>query len=269
MRRYLFPFLVGAFLYLIALVRTDGFSPSIIQAPLSENRASLCEGGIRKVFLQPFRYLSKGRQCFVFESEDGKYVLKFFNQKYLTMPWYSFLWEEKERAKRSLRRHFYENSYQIAFQELGEEILYLHLSSSNDLPEVTLVDRAKRDFQIDLNQVPFVLQKKGAPIYSALDTIYQEEGIGGIYKEIDHFVAAISHRIEKNIADGDSDVEHNWGYVDGKLFHLDPGRLYYEKELQNPERLQREWDNATRGFHKWLRKKYPEAALYLQQKTLK
>lgn len=248
-----------------AIVRTDGFSLSTIEGPLFAKAALPCTFELSEIFSQPFHYFSRGRQCFVFESEDGRTVLKFFNQKYLQMPWYSFLLKG-EKAKRSLRSHFYENSYEIAFHELGEEILYLHLGFSKDLPEITLTNRASRRFRIDLNRVPFVLQKKGEPICSRFDSIYEREGFQGLYGEIDHFLEAISKRISKNIADADHDVKHNWGYVEGRLFHLDPGRLYYEPSLQEPERLNKEWQTATRDLHKWLKIYYPEAAAYLEER---
>ncbi len=265
MRRVFFTLLVAIALSWTAIIRTDGFSPSIIVGPLLVKSESSADSRVYEIFSQPFHYLGKGRQCFVFESQDGQTVLKFFNQNYLKMPWYSFLVQKREQAKRSLRRHFYENSYEIAYRELGEEILFLHLGSANDLPKITITDRASRSYQIDLNKVPFVLQKKGEPIYEGLKAVYEKEGLSGLYREIETFLGLVSKRIAKNIADADSDVEHNWGYVDGRLFHLDPGRLFYDAKLQEPGRLSQEWHNATYGLHKWLKAHYPEADAYLER----
>lgn len=265
MRRLFLTLLIACALSWTAIVRTDGFSPSIIEGTLLAKSESKPDGWLNEIFSQPFHYLGKGRQCFVFESQDRQTVLKFFNQKYLQMPWYSFLVEKRELAKRSLRRHFYENSYEIAFKELGEEILFLHLGLSDDLPKVRITDRASRSYQIDLNRVPFVLQKKGEPIYAGLEMVFEKDGLPGLYREIDAFIGLVSKRIAKNIADADSDVEHNWGYVDGRLFHLDPGRLFYDEKLQEPDRLSQEWHNGTYGLHKWLKRHYPEADAYLER----
>lgn len=259
MKRWVFALFVAASLIWAACVRTDGFYPAVIEGPLFTEAAPVVSSEIVAILEQPFHYLSKGRQCFVFESADGKYVLKFFNQKYLKLPWYSFL-VKKEKAKRAQRRHFYENSYRIAFRELGDEILYLHLGPSEPLPRVVITDKASRKFTLDLTQIPFVLQKKGIPLYSALDQIYDQEGLQGLQREIDSFMSAVSIRISKGIADADHDVEHNWGYVDGHIFHLDPGRLYYDDHLSEPDRLKQEWYRATHNFVKWLNVHYPEAA---------
>ena len=261
MKRWLIAFV----LVWTACTRTDGFSPSLIQGPFCMESSSPLPREVKELLSQPFYYLNKGRQCFVFESKDQKYVLKFFNQKYLQMPWYSFFGEKKEREKRMARRHFYENSYAIAYREMGEEILYLHLGPSEELPQVKVLDKGGGSYTLDLTHLPFVLQKKGAPFYPALEAIYQKEGLLGLYREIDSYIAAVSARISKNIADADHNVEDNWGYVEGHLFHLDPGRLYYE-DLTDPALRQREWYRATHSFYKWLNCNYPEAADYFKKK---
>jgi hypothetical protein len=247
----------------VACIRNDGFSPEIIEGPLVLKEALVTPVAVREILNQPFHYLGKGRQCFVFESLDQKYVLKFFNQTYLKMPWYSLFFEEKERAKRNLRRSFYETSYEIAYRELGEEILYLHMGPSEDLPQLLLQDRVGQEHLLDLNSLPFVLQKRGTPLYVWLDELYKKEGNQGLCRAVDEFVFEVQRRISKNIADADHDVEHNWGYVDGHIFHLDPGRLYYQ-DLTEPVRLREEWARATRNLDRWLKIHYPEASAHLQ-----
>lgn len=263
MKRWILTFFAVCSLIWVACVRTDGFSPSMIEGPLFTALDNPPSPEISEILSQPFHYLSKGRQTFVFESADGKYVLKFFNQKYLQLPWYTFFVEKKEKAKRALRRHFYENSYQIAFREMGDEIVYLHLGPSSRLPVVKVTDRAGRHHHLDVTHLPFVLQRKGILFYEALNEIYEKEGFLGLKREIDSFIAAIDRRISKKIADGDHDVEHNWGYVDGHIFHLDPGRLYYDPTLDEPCRVKQEWYRATHNFVKWLKKHHPDGADYL------
>lgn len=264
MKRVFFAILTAATLSTVALIRTDGFSLSVIEGSLKAEMSPIPSEETQMALNQPYSYFGKGRQCFVFESADRRFVLKFFNQRYLRMPWYSFLVEEKERIKRSRRLHFYEKSYEIAFKELGEEILYYHAAKSEGLPKVSITDRASQSMEIDLNRVPFVLQRKGEPFYPGLEAVYKSGGIDGLKREIDDFLAAVRVRISKNIADADADVEHNWGYSNGRLFHLDPGRLYYDATLNHSERLKREWHTSTRAFYKWLKVRYPEAAEYLE-----
>ena len=259
MKRWIFSFFVACSLIWVACVHTNGFRPSLIEGPLFAEAQELPSPEIYEVFSQPFHYLNKGRQTFVFESEDGKYVLKFFNQKYLQLPWYTFLVEKTEKEKRAKRRHFYENSYKIASLEMGDEIVYLHLGPTPPLPPLKITDHVGRGYQLDLTRLPFVLQRKGIPLYEALNAIYQKEGLPGLNREIDAFASLIHLRISKGIADGDHDVEHNWGYIDGHIFHLDPGRLYYDPNLSDPQRVKEEWYRATHNFAKWLKIHYPDA----------
>lgn len=241
----------------IAYFRSDGLTPNKIASTTAEPsvEASL---EAKKVLLQPFHYLGKGRQCFVFASQDDRYVLKFFNRTYFEMPWYAWAFGEKERFKREKRRLFFETSYPLAWKELGEEILYVHVGKSADLPFIQVVGPASFSFPINLNETAFVLQRKGEPFYVGLQEIYQKEGILGLKREINAFVSQIQLRIQKQIADDDSDVEHNWGYIDGKIVHLDPGRLYFDPSLGESQRKEREWNTATRHFFRWLAKSYPE-----------
>jgi hypothetical protein len=261
---------VVAALLAIFYVRTDGFSPSHIQSPLVEKASESPTTPVLQVLSQPYHYLAKGRQSFVFESEDGSTVIKFFNRKYIAEPWYTeFLPEklrQKEKAKRERRKYFYSQSYDLAWKKLGEGILYLHMGATEGLPTVTLVDKGGRKFSIDLNRIPFVLQKKGILLYSYLNSAYLREGREGLENGIKTFVGEVSKRIALQIGDGDQDVKNNWGFVDGHVFHLDPGRLYFDENLADRALQRSEWNSATRNFRKWLLKNYPESVSFLDQK---
>jgi len=229
MIRFLLTFTVAIALSFLAYTRTDGFVFSRVQGALV-NRNTPLSFETKEALLQNFHYLGRGRQCFVFQSDDKKYVIKFFDQNYFCVPWYRF--SEKEKAKRAQRYQFYNSSYQIAFEEFGEQLLYLHFGPSVSLPIVSIMTKSHHRIQVDLNEIPFVLQRKGISFYSGLEAIYQREGAEGLFREVDSFLLAINNRISRNIADWDQNVENNWGYVDGEIFHLDPGRLYYDETLQ-------------------------------------
>lgn len=255
----MFFFLLAIVLSFTAYVRSDGFTLQKIHGPLTSSTISSPSSEVQKILSQPFHYLGKGRQCFVFESQDERYVVKFFNQNYFRMPWYGWLNHKKEKAKREMRRKFFETSYEIAEKEFGEEILYLHMGPSQGLKPIHLCDPRGRKIKMNLNTIPFLIQKKGKAFYEALESIFKREGIEGLFREIKTFKAQIANRISKQIADGDSDVEHNWGYADGHIFHLDPGRLYYDPDLTHSDRQKEEWDRATQSFIKWLNSHHPEA----------
>ncbi len=205
---------------------------------------------------QPYCYLAKGKQAYAFLSKDEKWVLKFFNQKYFRLPFWARAFP-KEKTKREKRRKFYLESYQIASKWLKEEtgIVYLHQGPSlSPLPTIAATDRKGRSHQIDLNTVPFVLQRRADPLYPALQELSSKE----LDLAIGQFLTIIASRIEHKIGDGDHEVESNFGWRKGQVVHLDPGRLYFNEALWSPEKLKYEWWSATHRFRKWLEENYPE-----------
>ena len=256
-RASLFVFFSSAAVYFFCM---NSFSVGAVSGPhFADKTQSIGTEGL-EALSQPYRYLGKGRQAFVFTSLDGRWVLKFFNQKYHRMPFYG-AWIEKERLKRERRKQFYLNSYQIAVDALKEEtgLVYLHFGPSSEvLPSVCLTDKIGRGHVVDLNQIPFVLQKKAEPFYAMLEAGFLKSGIK-------QFVSLIGKRIAKNIADSDHDVEHNFGVYEGKVVHIDPGRLYVDELLQEPQRLKHEWWSATHRFRKWLEREHPESVAFFDE----
>lgn len=250
---------IGMCLSGIALWRGE-FSVDLISIPIQKECSEMDPKEASQVLNQPYRFLSKGRQSFVFQSQDGLWVIKFFNSKYLKMPWYSFtLWnQEKERAKRERRQSFYLESYSLANRYLKEQtaLVYLHDGVTQNLPVMQLQDQTSREFSIDLNKVPFVIQKKGELFCHSLK-IMQEKDRAQYNSMLSQFLELIALRISKGIADADHDVEHNFGYLDGRVFHLDPGRLFLD-DLSDPEREAHEWWSATHSLRKWLQVNAPK-----------
>lgn len=90
--------------------QTEGFSPPKIISNLSYNKdwdipSSLEESAVDEILSQSFHFLGSGKQCYAFESQDRKYVLKFIKQsRKRSIPWLenisffqSFLAKRKER----------------------------------------------------------------------------------------------------------------------------------------------------------------------------
>ncbi|HSX14058.1 MAG TPA: hypothetical protein VLE96_06550 [Chlamydiales bacterium] len=231
------------------------FSPDVIAAPMF----SVCEEASFPID-QNYSFLGKGRQSFAFLSADGKTVLKFFNKDYFQMPWYSFALPDKEAElkKRQLRKKYFSEGYLIAEKFLSQQtgLLYVHYGQTKKLPKVKVKDQANRTFIIDLNYVPFVLQKKGDPICSSLQLIYETKGKEALLIAIDEYLEILHLRISLGIADGDHDIKHNYGFLEGKPFHLDPGRLYF-RDLADLNSLRHEWWVGTHQLRKWLNQQYP------------
>ena len=135
---------------------------------------------LKDILNQKFYYIDNGVQCYAFSSEDDQYVLKFLKFNHLKPsllieylpPIFSF-WEYKqsciERKKRELIGVF--NSYDLAFRENRQisELIYLHLVPTQNLQvDVHVVDKIGLERTIHLDDVVFLVQKKGETLRSRL-----------------------------------------------------------------------------------------------------
>lgn len=244
--RLLFAFVVATLLSALALVRTDSFSCDRIQAPLLEEQDDCFQS-----FDWPhtFYYLGRGRQMYVFESEDSQYVLKFFDREKLQFPWYVCLpfgaiQRKKERIAEKMR--IYPKSYKLAFQSMREEtgLVIVHMGrTTRKYPVVQLVNRAAHRYVVDLNTVPFIVQKKGTSNF-----LFASDP----QSAIDQFLAIHEKRIRCKIADLDTDIYHNYSWNKDRLLYIDPARFFYEDNLLSPERLSQEWYQTTLPVRDWL-----------------
>ena len=216
------------------------------------------------LFKQPYFYLSKGRQCFVFVSLDGKTVIKFFNYDRFRFPSYLALTSRLKAyaKKRSMRFQTTFNSLQIAEAYLKEEtgLIALHLQKSNNLPFLTIFDPSSRCRIIDLNRVAFLVQKRALPLSSE---IYKRK----MNDIIDAYCSFLKTRCEKKISDDDRDCMLNFGFDQNRLINLDPGRLFFSNRFNSREGIEKEIRIATKRLHKYLMRKNPKWLPYLEQRV--
>ena len=173
--------------------RTDGFAlykifSTLTFSPEWERPASSESTELDKILSQPFHYLARGAQSFVFVAEDGETVLKFFRLSSMRLPkwmtWVSFpLPLEPFRLKklmekrRALDKDF--QSYKIAFENLKDEtgLIYLHLNKTNHLKKrLKFYDKLGIGYGIDLDDMHFLVQKKAQLFYPAIDTLMKNGG---------------------------------------------------------------------------------------------
>lgn len=184
------------------------------------------------IFNQNFFYLSKGRQCFVFESEDKKYVLKFIRyHKYRYPFWaeilsYFNILSEKQKTILKEKRERYEramSSYKIAYEDLKDitKVLYIHLNQTDFLnTKVMIKDSLNINHEIDLDKVGFILQKKE----KSLKDIFLKFNNENNEKIIKSFFSSISYMLKKNITNIDIlNLIRNSGCEDNNFVIIDVG----------------------------------------------
>lgn len=246
---------------------TDGFSlkrinykghyriENEISEPLDEKKSEL--------FAHPFFYLGKGRQTYVFESEDKKYVLKFVRyHKYRHPFWKRFVFHfvplkkiQKNFEDRNTKLEFAMNSYKIAYRELPgvTQVEYIHLNQTNFLNKrVEVRDKLGIKHFVDLDRVAFVLQKKSKPLKKTLINLIQNKKEDEVKKVIDSFFANLSLRVEKKIVNIDNlNLIRNCG-IDGLSFiEQDVGSfVHIRKDEDNFKNHTEEFMRVFRSFLK-------------------
>lgn len=272
--------LVGRFCRL----KTDGFAIYKISSNLSPNDeyfipALSCEQkqSLSKILTQPYTYLGKGAQCFVFASEDGHYVIKFFKQHNLRVPaFYRYLplagalkniRDEKVRQKEEeLRRDFV--SYRIAYEHLKEEtgLIFLHLNKTEDLGiDLCLYDKIGCIHHLPLDDMEFLVQKRAELFYDALFALIEKGDKAAAKERLTELVAILASRSMRGLYDKDPDINTNFGICDGKTVQIDVGRFRIDETRKDASIAQRDILRATDNLSQLLKEKDEELAKHLTE----
>ncbi len=253
---------------------TDGFEvanihstltprPEWESAPISdEERAAL-----QIILTTPFRYLGKGAQCYVFLSQDEKYILKFFKFQHLrlpallhTIPLPNMLhnWREAKIIKKEAELTKLFQSYRLAFDELKDEsgLIFVHLNKSDALNcEFSLVDRLNITHKIGADNLEFVLQKRADLVLPALQA--QKNDLKQAQALLGSLVNLLHTLDQKAIYDRDPHLTKNFGFINDRAVLIDCGSL---AKKNSEDKL----EVKAGALKKWLWAEYPQLLPYLE-----
>jgi hypothetical protein len=236
--------------------QTDGFALTKVAFELLEGE----EKGFEMPELgQAFHYLCKGGQSYVFLSEDGRYVLKFFRASRLNLlkelakvlPMQR--WKKTiKKGEKGLEKTY--RSYQLAASSLPEEcgILGIHFHPTTSLPKrLILIDKVKCVHKIDPNKYPFVLQLKATPVKERLKELVNIGDIEGAKQSLRSLFALLEKRVASGIEDKDPNLVKNFGFHKAAAIQIDPGR-FEESEVLSSERVAQSKEDLMHWIHKEL-----------------
>jgi hypothetical protein len=250
--------------------KTDGFSlqritgcSEIVTLPTSSDAPT--------VLKQKFSYFAKGNQCFVFLSEDGKYVLKLFKYAQNTPSWITHIplinrfkaFRPAQTQHRLWKKERDTLGYKIAFEEWKEEtaLLAVHLSSTEKIfPTITLFDKLHIAHSLDLNKVDFVLQKRGVVLHEQIKEWMESRQEEKAKEALFAVLEFCAQKIKRGIFDDDGALHNNFGFIDGKLVQLDPGHFKQGDNLD----LKKATLRSIRHLKKWLQQSYPTLVPYVE-----
>ena len=256
---------------------TDGFSLDAITAPLTVDAsyaiASLSlkeQQNIDTILKQPFTYLAKGTQSFVFVSQDGQYVLKFFKQKHLRLPWYCSIlsrvpliagYFNRKIERRELKRNKIYSGCKLAYDQMQADtgVVYLHLTPSSHLPHpITLIDKRGMQQEADPNTLAFFIQKQGVPLYQALDRYRIHHDVEGAQQALSKLFDYLVDRSKRGILDRDPAYPQNLGFIGDRAGNLDVGNLTTDPLIRNPVEYKRRIQEHLVDLRAWLLVNFPE-----------
>jgi hypothetical protein len=250
------------------------YEPAFEARPLTKDEFA----EVGEALSQPYTYWGCGGQAFVFFSQDGKYVLKFFKQRHFREPTYlnyiPFIsrYRTLKFAKRKKRIHQEYSSYKLGFDELPHEtaLVYLHLNKTDCFKRcVTLIDRLKLQHSIDLDTTDFIVQRRAELVP---DTIHAHMQVGDVEKArktISAIVDLIVYRCRSGYGDKDPNIATNCGIFEGRAIKIDVGRFYHDDRMRHPLFYKPELFHLTRPFRKWLMQHHPALVPHLDAEVQK
>ncbi len=225
---------------------------------------------VKQILSQKFEYLADGAQVYAFVSKDGKYILKFFKMRHLTPKlWLNYLplpesledYRFRKLDKRILLRYETFNSYKQAFEELQKEsgLLYVHLNPTREFKKsVLVVDDKGKEHKIDLDRVPFVIQKRAELLYVRLAKIKEKRDHAEMRYALHSFLELVALRCKKGFADKDKGISGNYGFVGDTVIQIDIGEMLHDDLLKEPSNVQREVLRVGKRLEYWIMHNAPE-----------
>lgn len=232
---------------------------------------------VESVLDQKFLYLGKGCQSYVFLSEDGDYVLKFFKyQRFRPQQWLDYFafipavdrYRLAKIEKKKNKREGVFASWKIAFEELKEEtgLVFVHLNKSSNLNrELTLFDKMGLEHRVNLDQMEFLIQRKAKMLCASIRELMEKERVLEAKNLITDTIELVMSEYRRGLADNDHALMQNTGVYEGKPVHIDVGQFVHNPEIKDPSIYKQELFTKTYKFHIWLKQEYPELAQHLER----
>lgn len=240
------------------------------------------EEEIKNILKQPFTFIGKGGQAFAFESEDGRYVLKFLKFKYLRHnPVYQLIsyipfledYDLNEMQRKIKKFHNVYLGYHWAYKlnRKNSGLIYIHFNPTfNKFGSTELYDKLGTRHYIDLDQVVFVVQKKGRLLNEVLTEAFSKGDVISAQKKVLKIIEMYFDQYKKGLYDRDYGVVHNTGFVGEAPIHIDMGKMTYDLRMRQDSYLKSDILLVCSKIKEWIKKEHPkyynEMALRIDEK---
>lgn len=226
------------------------------------------EVDVKAILTQEFTYLSKGARAHAFVSEDKKYVLKLFLDRYRTPHWSVRYLPDmapfknyRDKMKQKVSLFTVLNGYHIAYQYDKENtgVIHLHLNNTGqEYGTVTLIDKKGITHNVDLDKAHFIIQHKTELLEDVIANLIREGQMDQAVSEIKNTFALYSKHFKEGLYDLDIGVMKNNGILNGKPVHFDVSKFTISKEILDPDFQSNVLKVLYRDVERWINLHFQE-----------
>lgn len=246
-----FLFFVTGMLSLPAIAKrfTYGFHPAqlVLHFPFTYHWEAVPNDELRSILTQPFHFLSKGAQSYVFESQDGRYVIKLFRY---------------DRRVNPLKLKYLFQGCELAYRRARAEtgLLYVHVNPTPmKLPILHCTGPLGRKYQFPLDEMRFAVQKKAKGFQQTL--LEAKDDPPEMKKRILQFLTLLETRSNREIFNADPSLSRNFGFLEDRAIEIDFGNYRYSEGAAPDHEVAR----FGAKLRKWLEKEMPEWISFLDE----
>lgn len=222
---------------------------------------------LQKLLSQQFHYIGKGCQFYVFESEDGKHVIKFLKHKHIrpitwlkSMPLPASLCTARDEKieRRAARVRLLFSSCKLSYEKLQDEtgLLFIHLNRVPALEKkIVLVDKMGLKHTVAIDDYEYVIQKSAITVHQAFSTLSEAE----VSTHIQKLTNLVLSRCHKGISDSDRCFVQNVGFSkeEDKAVFTDVGSFYENPATLQPEEQAKDLKRRLGELFDWIERRHP------------
>lgn len=200
---------------------------------------------VNEILKQPFHFIGKGAQCYVFESKDGNYVVKLFRYNQPCVP-------------QKVVDLF--NACKMAYDNLKDEtgLVYIHLNPTPmNLPILHCKDAVGRRYKFCLDQARFAVQKKAKSFRAVL--VEAKKSPIEMERRINELISLLESRTKKGVMNTDPQLSRNFGFLESQAIEFDFGNYRLSCDLDRKQEVKK----YTHRLRRWLKRNAPEWVAYL------
>lgn len=213
------------------------------------------------IFKQPFRYIDRGKQSYVFVSQDGQTILKFFDTRCTQSGSYPLI-NPLSLKKCTKKMQQLLNGYTVAenFDRENTGLIFVQLSPNPSYTmSISVTDRFGFKHNVEMSKVPFALQKRAIPTREAITGLLSKGDVEGAVKLLQKIIDMYIQEYQHGVIDGDHNLMYNTGIADGKPMRIDVGRLRYDEKVKDPAVYANDLHKvAVERVGEWLQRHFPQ-----------